>query len=426
MPSNPYSLLSASSSSTINSISVCLLIPNESRNGGRHLYYVPYSSSVLSHFKTSTCLAFPKQSKLSFPRFHQRGDVFSACALKKLGKGDTALLETSELDDEDDMDDEFAEENEEAEDEDEDEGMLLPLENMRKWLQNKPSGFGEGKAYDTSIEDKLLDEIEQSRKAQAANVDNLKNNPIKPKDDKKKATEVVPSGIRVRVANLPKKKNIHRDLQSIFKEVPGIINIIPAVTGNKKTKDPICKGFAFVDFKSEEHADRFVQQFSRQDVAFGRIQKRIKCLRTTSHSNSSDDESASSDPVSTLTNSNLEEDTNTSFNTGDSFSEEDTAELIPATSQDVKENAESFSMSESVNEKRTEPMTKPTSDSFSLKRDKNQAGKKKKASKVKEQKVPKLDIPGSARRLKLKEKGLLVDVFAKYGSQSTPVSAEER
>lgn len=35
------------------------------------------------------------------------------------------------------------------------------------------------------------------------------------------------------------------------------MNIIPAVSGNKKTKDPICKGFAFVDFKSEEDANRY-------------------------------------------------------------------------------------------------------------------------------------------------------------------------
>lgn len=67
----------------------------------------------------------------------------------------------------------------------------------------------------------------------------------------------MPSGIRVRLLNLPKKKNIHRDLKSAFKGVPGIINIIPVVSGNKKTKDPICKGFAFVDFESEDYATRY-------------------------------------------------------------------------------------------------------------------------------------------------------------------------
>lgn len=43
-----------------------------------------------------------------------------------------------------------------------------------------------------------------------------------------------------------------------FKEFPGIINISPAVLGNKKTRDPICKGFAFVDCKSEGDAIRYV------------------------------------------------------------------------------------------------------------------------------------------------------------------------
>lgn len=70
--------------------------------------------------------------------------------------------------------------------------------------------------------------------------------------------EVVPSGVRVRVFNLPKKKNVHRDLNAAFKGVPGIISINPVVSGSKKTRDPICKGFAFLDFKSEEEATRYV------------------------------------------------------------------------------------------------------------------------------------------------------------------------
>ena len=58
------------------------------------------------------------------------------------------------------------------------------------------------------------------------------------------------------MVNLPKKKNIHRDLQLAFKGVPGIVNIIPAVSGNKKTRDPVCKGFAFVDLKTENDVNR--------------------------------------------------------------------------------------------------------------------------------------------------------------------------
>ncbi|KAL6558257.1 hypothetical protein OROMI_018607 [Orobanche minor] len=181
MSSNPSSLLSAST----NLISVCLISPKESRE----LSYFSDSYSIVSHFKISTCLAFPKQYQLSFvPLLEKRDDIFSAFVVKKkqqnLGKGETDLLEMSELEDEDEMDDEFI--SEDNEDEDEDEGMFVPLGNMRKWLENKPSGFGEGKAYDTSIEDNLLAEIKRSIKAQIANVDNLKKNPIQPKDDKMK------------------------------------------------------------------------------------------------------------------------------------------------------------------------------------------------------------------------------------------------
>ncbi|MBA0826566.1 hypothetical protein Goarm_011397, partial [Gossypium armourianum] len=157
-------------------------------------------------------------------------------------------------------------------------------------LENKPRGFGEGKVYDTSIEEKLLEEIEQSRQAQTLNVNNLKNNPVKPGskkgDQQNKKAESVPSGIRVRVGNLPKKKNIHRDLKAAFDGVSGIINISPAVSGNKKTKDPVCKGFAFVEFKHEVDAIRFVQIFSGHNLTFGRIQKQIKCemINSLSHS----------------------------------------------------------------------------------------------------------------------------------------------
>jgi len=69
---------------------------------------------------------------------------------------------------------------------------------------------------------------------------------------------VVPVRSRVRLVNLPKKRNIDRDLKSAFEGIPGITNIVPAVIGNKKTRDPVCKGFAFVDFKHEDDAVRCV------------------------------------------------------------------------------------------------------------------------------------------------------------------------
>ncbi|KAI4382581.1 hypothetical protein MLD38_008529 [Melastoma candidum] len=71
---------------------------------------------------------------------------------------------------------------------------------MQKWFENKPSGFGEGKVYDTSIEDKLLEEMRQSRIAQAANINKLKHSggnggdKVAGKKLKKKKNEVAVEG----------------------------------------------------------------------------------------------------------------------------------------------------------------------------------------------------------------------------------------
>ncbi|KAL7586911.1 hypothetical protein Lser_V15G41291 [Lactuca serriola] len=89
--------------------------------------------------------------------------------------------------------------------------------------------------------------------------------------------EAIPNGIRVRLNNLPKKKNIHRDLKEAFKSFSEIINIIPAVMGNKNTRERICKGFAFVDFKSEKEANRFVDIISTEPITFGKVEKQIRC-----------------------------------------------------------------------------------------------------------------------------------------------------
>lgn len=75
------------------------------------------------------------------------------------------------------------------------------------------------------------------------------------------AADEVPCGFRVRVRNLPRKKNIHRDLQRAFQGFPDLVCISPAVIGNQKTREPICKGFAFVDFASEEAASRYAFVF---------------------------------------------------------------------------------------------------------------------------------------------------------------------
>lgn len=87
-------------------------------------------------------------------------------------KGDDTVLEMDGIGDGDD------------EDEWDDEDVVVPFPNMKRWLQNKPIGFGEGKVYDTRIEEKLLEEIEQSRVAQLANIIKLKKNPAKPNSEK--------------------------------------------------------------------------------------------------------------------------------------------------------------------------------------------------------------------------------------------------
>lgn len=86
----------------------------------------------------------------------------------------------------DDEDEDWGEFDEEGEGE-EDEGEFLPMDKMKKWLERRPRGFGLGKKYETSIEDKLLDEIEQSWKAQAANLNKLKNDPLKSQQVKRDA-----------------------------------------------------------------------------------------------------------------------------------------------------------------------------------------------------------------------------------------------
>jgi hypothetical protein len=122
-----------------------------------------------------------QQTHLAFRVFYQRqGFGLGVRALNKRGTG-------GEMDGFDDDDEELGDDEEDLEEEvmvmDED-GMLLPLEKMKQWLKNKPRGFGEGKVFDTSIEDKLLEEMEQSAQAQVANVNKLKNDPIQPTSTK--------------------------------------------------------------------------------------------------------------------------------------------------------------------------------------------------------------------------------------------------
>lgn len=136
--------------------------------------------SFLRQFR-STHLAF---STVYGPR-RNGSRVF---ALKKQERRGVELLDVEGFEEEEEEEDDgdyFDDEEEDDDgDEDDDGSIMLPMEKMKKWLESKPRGFGEEKVYDTSIEDNLLEEIEQSREAQAANLNKLKNDPRKP-DSKK-------------------------------------------------------------------------------------------------------------------------------------------------------------------------------------------------------------------------------------------------
>lgn len=136
---------------------------------------------------------FPHSARLNFEAVLVKMRSGLCCsALKTKKKGAFSVKETDGADDfeDDDFDIEFVDSDEtedgdggsdfdEDEDEDEDE-IVIPLRDMKKWLERRPRGFGEGKVYDTSIEDKLMEEIEQSRISQLANVKKLKEYPVKP------------------------------------------------------------------------------------------------------------------------------------------------------------------------------------------------------------------------------------------------------
>lgn len=132
-------------------------------------------------FATSSYLSISYRIRKSFRAIvGKRNHGFCSFAVKKRKSNDSGLIESeSSIDDDDEDWGEFDEEEDEGDEEEE--GEFLPMEKMKKWLEKKPRGFGLGKKYETTIEDKLLEEIEQSWKAQAANLNKLKNNdPLKP------------------------------------------------------------------------------------------------------------------------------------------------------------------------------------------------------------------------------------------------------
>ncbi|CAO2045499.1 unnamed protein product [Urochloa humidicola] len=175
-----------------------------------------------------------------------------------------------------DDDDEEDEEEEDYDDDDDEEMEMAVDEEEFLATRPKPAGFGEGKTYATDIEEQLLREMGLGgarRGGDAASAKRREGN----SSAKGTGADLNDNGVQVRVWNLPKKKNIHKDLKQAFKGFPGLLSIDPAVSANKKTRDPICKGFAYLKLESADAATRFIEIYSRKPVAFGKVEKPISC-----------------------------------------------------------------------------------------------------------------------------------------------------
>ncbi|CAN6251248.1 unnamed protein product [Urochloa humidicola] len=173
-------------------------------------------------------------------------------------------------------DDDEEDEEEDYDDDDEEEMEMAVDEEEFLATRPKPAGFGEGKTYATDIEEQLLREMGLGgarRGGDAASAKRREGN----SSAKGTGADLNDNGVQVRVWNLPKKKNIHKDLKQAFKGFPGLLSIDPAVSANKKTRDPICKGFAYLKLESADAATRFIEIYSRKPVAFGKVEKPISC-----------------------------------------------------------------------------------------------------------------------------------------------------
>ncbi|XP_024376261.1 uncharacterized protein [Physcomitrium patens] len=151
---------------------------------------------------------------------------------------------------------------------------------MEEWMRNRPAGFGIGKVYDLSLEEKLLAEVEADRKArEAAKARKGLGQASQPKK-KQKASKVTeaPAGVEVWVGNLPRKRKVDRDLRAAFRNAPGLLHIRPVVEPeNEKTRDPMCRGFAFFTFATEDDAYDFASMYDGVKVKFGRVEKKVAC-----------------------------------------------------------------------------------------------------------------------------------------------------
>lgn len=370
-----------------------------------------------------------------YPRFRsivQERDGFHLFTQKKRSDGDISVIEAENFDEDEDFDVNFEYEEEDnagVEDGvDVDDDVIIPVMKIDAWLKKKPKGFGQGKVYNTSIEDKLLEEIEQSRKAQLANINKLKSNSAenKPKFEEFKRMDVGPeviTEISVRINNLPRKKNIHRDLKSAFEGVPGLINISPAVSGNKKTKDPVCRGFAFVNFRCLEDANRFIQLYSGQSISFGNVNKPIRCEMVKSVQEEST-ESRDDALGTTLVDHTVEGERDVIAAEIDEDPASSYLRDEVANDEDIRADMEYLNASDLDEENGVKSPIKPQIDTMSSKLLRSGTSKWKSVAKRKTNKSPTLKITGAAKKLKIKEKAVLADVFSRYGTKADLPSGE--
>ncbi|CAH9093177.1 unnamed protein product [Cuscuta europaea] len=150
--------------------------PTQSRCRGFFRQTIP-SKTPLTRFQSpSTAVTRPTFCSL---QWKSRTGLPSNALNNQQGAG-SHLLETKNIDDAHGFEDDDGDDDDDEDEDDDEDGVFVPVRNMNDWVETKPRGFGEGKTYDTSVEEKLMKEIEQSRRAQLVNVNKLKNNPVNP------------------------------------------------------------------------------------------------------------------------------------------------------------------------------------------------------------------------------------------------------
>lgn len=134
---------------------------------------LPQLSAVGTSSLYTTSLPFSPISSFTSPRIGVCSELYASTSGQRRRRGGPA--------------DEWRSSEDDEEGEEEGADLDLPMGEMRRWFAYKPKGFGEGKVYDTFVEERLLEEIEQSRSAQLANLAKL-NSPTSfaPKSGKAK------------------------------------------------------------------------------------------------------------------------------------------------------------------------------------------------------------------------------------------------